>query len=46
MTREEFFRRLEISRQRKQQTVEQMKEDLTIESLKRTGKKPTSFFVL
>lgn len=46
MTREEFFRRLEISRQRKQQTVEQMKEDLTEEYEKLYGKKPTSFFVL
>lgn len=45
-TREDFLNRFEAAKQRKRETVERMKEDMIIECEKRTGKRPTSFFVL
>lgn len=45
-TREEFLERFEAAKQRKRDMVAKMKEEMTIECEKRTGKKPTSFFVL
>lgn len=45
-SREEILKRFEVDKQRKQDMVAKMKEEMTIECLKRTGKKPTSFFVL
>lgn len=45
-TREEFLAKFEAAKQRKRDMVDKMKEEMTIECLKRTGKKPTSFFVL
>ena len=44
--REDFLRKFEDAKQRKHEMVEKMKEEMTIECEKRTGKKPTSFFVL
>ena len=40
-TREEFLQKFEKAKQRKREMVEKM-----IEAEERTGKKPTSFFVL
>lgn len=45
-TREEFLAKFEAAKQRKRDMVDKMKEEMTIECLKRTSKKPTSFFVL
>lgn len=45
-TREEFLKRFEAAKQRKHEMVEKMKEDMTLECEKRTGKRPKSFFVL
>jgi len=44
--RGDFLRKFEDAKQRKHEMVEKMKEEMTIECEKRTGKKPTSFFVL
>lgn len=45
-TREEFLQKFEAAKQKKRDMVAKMKEEMTIEYEKRTGKKPTSFFVL
>lgn len=45
-SREEFLEKFEAAKQRKRDMVAKMKEEMTIECVKRTGKKPTSFFVL
>jgi hypothetical protein len=45
-TREEFLQKFEKAKQRKREMVEKMKEEMMIEAEERTGKKPTSFFVL
>lgn len=45
-SREDFLKRFEAARKRKHEMVEKMKEDMTLECEKRTGKRPKSFFVL
>lgn len=45
-TRPEAIARFKAARERKRAVVEELKKELTESCEKRTGKKPTSFFVL
>ncbi|MDD6552692.1 MAG: hypothetical protein PUF37_03770 [Prevotellaceae bacterium] len=45
-TKEEAFKRFKEARDRKRLVVEELKKELSESCEKRTGKKPTSFFVL
>ena len=45
-TKEKFLKRFEAAKLRKQEMVEKMKEDITLEYEKIHGEKPKSFFVL
>lgn len=46
ITKEELLHRFEVAKHRKHDMVEKMKEEMTERCVKRTGKKPVSFFVL
>jgi ribosomal protein S21 len=45
-TREEALKRFKEARERKRIVVEELKQELSESCERRTGKKPTSFFVL
>lgn len=45
-TRENFLKKFAAAKQRKQEMVEKMKEDITVEYEKIHGEKPKKFFVL